>query len=206
MMMRYMMSVYFKNIMVLLVCSILTSCANTSLIERWSDENLNQSYHHLMVIALSDSQQTRRIYEDHFVAELKKKNITATPSYKLINSKQTIDRNTVIAAIQNTEIDSVLVTYLVSADAEVKYSVSPLNIGYSGSIESHHISSTVVSYRGQSRDYEVYVLKNDIYDVNSKSLVWSVRTKTVGPESIDEVITETTTLLIKELFSDGILN
>ncbi|MCK5395787.1 MAG: hypothetical protein KAJ32_07330 [Gammaproteobacteria bacterium] len=199
------MPVQLTKIIVLLLSSILASCANTSLIESWKKEELNQSYEHLMIIGISDSQQTRQIYEKYFVAELKKKGVRATPSYKFISSKQNIDRDTVIEVTQNTDIDSVLVTYLVSADVERKLRESPLNTSYSGSIESNQISATTISRRGQSRDEEVFVLKNDIYDVQSQSLVWSVKTKTVGPESIDQVIKETITLLIKELFSDGLL-
>ena len=109
------------------------------------------------------------------------------------------------AANQGEDIDSVLVTYLVSADTEVKHRDSPINTGYSADVDSNQISATIVSNRGQSRDEEIFVLKNDFYAVDSKSLIWSVRTKTAGPESVDEVVKEVTALLIKELLSDGII-
>ena len=158
-----------------------------------------------MIIGVSDSQQTRRIYENHFVSELKKKNIDAVASYTLINSKQIINRDTVVAAIQGTEIDAVLVSYLVSADEEVRHQNSPLNTSYSGSVENNQISATIVSTRGRSRTGEVFVLKNDVYDAASKELVWSAYTKTVAPESIDEVVTDVTELLIDKLIDDEIL-
>ena len=158
-----------------------------------------------MIIGISDSQQTRRIYENHFVSELKKKNIDAVPSYTLISSKQVINRETVVAAIKDTDIDAVLVSYLVSADEEIRHQNSPLNMSYSGSVESSQISATIVTTRGRSRTGEVFVLKNDIYDAESNELVWSAYTKTVAPESIDEVVTDVTELLIGELFADELL-
>ncbi len=203
--MGFMMPFNVKKIIVLFLASVLASCASTSLMDSWKEEEAKQSYHHLMIIGISDSQQTRQIYEKHFVAELKKHGITATPSYTLISSKQKINRETVVNAIANTEIDSVLVTYLVSADTELKMRDSPLNVGYSGTVESQQISATTVSHRGQSRAEEIFILKNDIYDARSRSLVWSVRTKTVGPESIDQVVEEITALLIKQLLSDEML-
>jgi hypothetical protein len=203
------MFIRVKNFIVLLFLLVMAmaiaSCSSTSLMQSWKEAELTHVYKHLMIIGISDSQQTRQIYEKHFVAELKKRNVTATPSYELINSKQKMDRETVVAAIQGTDIDAILVTYLVSADAEIKHRDSPLGGSYSGTAEGSQISATIVTVRGRSRTEEVFVLKNDIYDVQSKKLAWSVQTETVGPESIDEVITEVTALLIDKMISDGIV-
>ena len=198
-----------KNLIVLLsfllMAIALASCSSTSLMQSWKETEAGHVYKHLMIIGVSDSQQTRQIYEKYFVAELKKRNVTATPSYELINSKQEMSRETVVAAIQGTEIDAVLITYLVSADDEIKYRDSPLGTSYSGTAEGSMISATIVTIRGRSSNEEVFILKNDIYDAQSKKLVWSVQTKTVAPESIDEVVTQVTALLIDRMFSDDII-
>jgi len=198
-------SVKANSIVVLLIGFLVTSCANTSVKDSWMEEGHTKSYKHPMIIGISDSQQTRRLYENHMVDELKKKKINAIASYTLISSKQKIDRDTVIAAIKGTEIDAVLVSYLISADAVVVQRDSPLNTGYSSNVENSMVSDTLISVRGRSSDGEVVTLKNDLYDVQTESLVWSVQTKSVAPESIDQVITEVTTLLIKKLFDDELL-
>ena len=203
--MRIMMVDFVKKIIVLLLSCLIASCATTDLMDSWKDDELNYSFKHPMIMAVSDSQQTRQIYEKYFVAELKKQNITATPSYTLISSKQKINRETVVAAIKDTDIDAVLVTYLISADSKVKHRNSILNTGYSASVDSSQVSATIISNRGQSRDSEVFVLKNDLYDAQSKSLAWSAQTKSVGPESIDQVIKEVTAILIKEMLDDNVL-
>ncbi len=194
-----------KSVFVLFLCAVIASCASTSLTQSWKQPELEHTYKHPMIIGISDSQQTRRIYENYFVAGLKNRNITATPSHTLINSKQKINRETVVKAIQGTEIDSVLVTYLVAADSEMRHHDSPLNTGYSGSAETHMVSDTLVTTRGRSSSTEVIGLKNDLYSVESKSLVWSAQTKTVAPDSIDHAIIEVTELLIDELLSDNVL-
>ena len=196
---------YIRGLVYLFMCVWLASCANTSLLGSWKDEVVNQPYQHPLIIGVSDSQQTRRLYEKIFVAKLKDNNIGATPSYTLISSKKKINRENVVNAIKDTNIDAVLVTYLIAAESEMKYRESPLNIGYSGSSEDNRISETIISSRGQSRSEEIFVLKNDLYDVNRKMLVWSAKTKTVGPESIDEVILDVTELLIKTMLNDGVL-
>ena len=194
-----------KKITLLLFCVVIAACANTSLVQSWKEADLDKSYKHLMIIGISDSQQTRRIYENYFAAELNKRKISATPSYKLISSKEVINRETVLKAIQGTDIDSVLVTYLVSADSEVKYSDSPLNPSYSGTPDDNLISATLIANRGRASDSEVIGLKNDLYDVQAESLIWSAQTTTEAPESIDHAITEVTQLLINELIKDKII-
>lgn len=195
----------FKNSAVLLLCLFMVSCSTTSLTQSWKHPEHEKLFNHLMIIGISDSQQTRRTYENHFVAELKKKNVTATPSYKLINSKQKINRETVLKAVQDTEIDAVLVTYLVSADSQLRHYDSPLTPGYSGSPDANMISATLITQRGRSSSSEVIGLKNDFYDVKKKSMIWSAQTRTDAPESIDHAITEVINLLIKELINDDVL-
>ncbi len=196
----------FKNYMVLLLSLFLASCANTKVIDHWLDAEHSKTYLHPMIIGISDSQQTRRIFEKHFVSELKKLGITATPSYELISSKQKMNRETVINAIQQRdEIDSVIVTYLVSSEQDVQYHESPLSHSYSGDIESNRMSDTLVLTRGRARNGEVITLKTDLYDRQSKSLVWTTQTRTVSPESIDAIITDVTALLIEHLLRDGVL-
>lgn len=194
-----------KYYIVLALSVFIVSCANTKIIENWVDEEHIHAYSHPMIIGISDSQQTRQIYEKHFVSELKKINVTATASYTLINSKQKMNRETVDKAIQGTDIDSVIVTYLVSSETEVKHHESPLSRGYSGDIEGSRLSATLIATRGRTSSTEIITLKNDLYDVESKSLVWTVQTRTVAPESIDVAITDVVDLLISQLLSDNVI-
>jgi len=198
---------FFKSrlVVILFVSLVITSCASTKMTNSWVDEREDKAFHHPMIVAISDSQQTRQIYEKHFVSELKKNNIVATASYTLINSKQKLNRETIVNAIKNTDIDAVLVTYLVLADSKIMAHESPVNMGYSGNVDDLKMSDTLISSRGRSNSTEVVGLKNDLYDVASKKMIWSVQTKTVGPESIDQVVTEVTEFLINQMFSDDLL-
>jgi len=194
------------NYFIILVLSlVITSCSNTEVIQDWVAEGLDKTYQHPLIIGISDSQQTRQIFEKHFVSELAKNNVTATPSYTLISSKQKMNRETVMKAIEGTEIDSVIVTYLVSSETEVMYHESPLSQGYSGDPDSTKVSATLVSTRGRTSSAEIITLKNDLYDVETKTLRWTAQTRTVAPESIDEVVTDVTELLVDRLINDGIL-
>lgn len=194
-----------RYFIVLALSIFVASCANTKVIENWVSEDLSKPYRHPMIIGISDSQQTRQIYEKYFVSELEKKNITATASYTLINSKQKMNRETVLKAVQGTDIDSVIVTYLVSSETEVKHHESPLSQGYSGDIEGSRLSATLVATRGRTSSAEIITLKNDLYDMQAKTLIWTTQTRTVAPDSIDEAITDVVDLLISQMISDNVI-
>ena len=191
---------------VILLCLVAAACASTSITERWIEADVSGGYQHPLIIGISDSQQTRRIYENHFVSELAKRKISATPSYSLISSKQEINRENVVKAIQGSDIYSVLVTYLISEDTQLRVHDSPLNTSYSGNPDDNLISATLVTNRGRPSSSEVIGLKTDLYDVERKAMIWSVKTRSVAPESIDYTVVEVTRLLIKQLRSDRMFN
>ena len=195
-----------KLIFIIFSSSLLLACAHTSLEDSWKQPDHDRSYSKPLVIGISDSQQNRQIFEKQFVEKLNEYQAEAVPSYTLISSKQKINRETVLEAVRGTDIDAVLVTYLVSAEYEMKYHESPVNTSYSVSSESDMMmSSTIISKRGRSRSEEIISLKTDLFDVSREQLVWSAQTETVGPESIDHTIIEVTDLLVEQLVDDGLI-
>lgn len=191
-----------KKMIVLMLFTLIASCANTSITQKWVESDIKQTYKRPLIIGISDSQQTRRIFENHMVAELNKKKITATPSYTLISSKQEINRETVAKVVAGTELDSVLITYLVAVDTDTNLRESPLGAGYSGNMADMEVSSTIIVNRGRYNESEIISLKNDFYDVASESMIWTAQTKSVAAESIDSVVIDVTALIIKQLYND----
>ena len=195
---------------------IVTACSNTRITGSWAqvetqDGYKSPAYSSPMVIAISDSQQTRRIYENSLVAALKEEGVTATPSYLLINSKQKINQDTVLSAIQDaaqstnaTLIDSVLISYLAVADTELTHQDSPLSATYSGDADDNMISATLITSRGRFNNKEVISLKNDIYDVQKQSIVWSAQTKTDDLSTVDALVLSVTEALVEKLVDDKV--
>lgn len=197
-------SLIVKVASVLVGLLVISSCANTQVTKNWLQE-ASLSYQHPMIVAIVDSQQTRQVYEKHFTSQLKELNVNATPSYKKINSKQSFTKETITNVLDGSNIDSVLITYLIADDTDVDAQDSPLGMTYTGDIKENIISDTLVSTRGRPNSDEVIVLKTDLYDPSSQSIVWSTQTKTTGPKSIDEVIANVSGLLVQQLINDGML-
>lgn len=193
------------------VAVVLSACTNTKLSQVWSDPDANKTYHNLLIIGVAESEQNRRAYESHFVAELEAIGVKAVASYKLIKSDVKIDRESVGKAIKGLDIDGVLVTHLIGVDEETIYRPSmdymPMyGGGYYGGLYSYypHVN-TYVHRPGYYTTHETVMLETNLYDVESEELVWSAHSRTFSPESVDEIIVDLTKLIIKDLQSKHLI-
>lgn len=200
-----------KIVIVAAVVFSLFSCSSTKISQSWVEPDLKKSYNDILIIGIAESEQNRRAYETHFVAQLKSKNIEAIASYKVIKNHQKIDRETVVKAVKGMTIDGVIVTHLTAVDEETIYRPSmdylPTYGGgyYSGLYSYYPHVSTYVQQPGYYTTNKTYVLETNLYDVESEELIWSARTRTFSPESVKEVIVDLTKLLIKDLTDKGLI-
>ncbi len=207
-----------KVVLLSTVTFVLFSCANTKISQSWVDPGNKKSYNDLLIIGISNSEQTRRAYESYFVEELRDIAIEAEASYTLIKSNEKIDRETVTKAIKGMDIDGVIVTHVVAVDEETVYRPSTGYMyggayggyyggGHYGGLYSYypHVNSYVHN-PGYYTTHETYTIETNLYDVATEELVWSARTRTFSPESVDEVIVDLTKLLIKDLADKKLIN
>ena len=192
---------------------LVSACANTTVTQSWEQDHAEakRSYKKPMVFVVSDSQQTRRIYEDSLIARLKDAGVSAVPSYLLIGSKQITQETIGIsverfnqAAYNNVPIDSVLISYLAVEGKELSKQDSPLGESYSGDDGDNMLSATLIVGRGRFNNNEVVPLKNDLYDVKEKSIVWSVQTETDDLTTIDALVLSVTEILVEQLVDDEV--
>lgn len=200
-----------KIIILISTFTLLCSCANTKITQSWAEPDNKKSYSDLLIIGIGESQQTRRAYESYFVEELRANGTEAEASYKLIKSSEEIDRNTVLKAIDGLEIDGAIVTHMVAVDEETVYRSGTAHAhyahgGYGRTMYSYypHVNSYVHS-PGYYTTHETYTLETSLYDVVSEELVWTARSHTFSPESVDEVIVDLTKLLINDLKEKGLI-
>src|SRR5210317_2112967 len=69
----------------LAVAILLSSCASTSLTNAWHDQSYSgtNSLDDVLVIAVTEEETSRRLYEDGFVAKLAESGVRGVPSYSL---------------------------------------------------------------------------------------------------------------------------
>ncbi len=201
------MSLSYKKffLFVLPVFMLLSACAHVSLTQVWSSKTNKKTYKKLLVIGVSNSQQTRRIFEKYFVSALGRRGVQAIESYKLMSADTSINRESVSKAIKGLGIDGVLVTYLIVINKESVYKPATdympvYSNGYSGGLYSYY--SQVYNYvhiPTHSITHKQVELETNLYDVNSEEPVWSAHSHIFASQSVDEVIPDLTKLVIADL-------
>jgi hypothetical protein len=184
---------------------LLTACANTKISQSWVEPDNKRVYGNLLIIGISNSEQNRRAFESNFVESLVAYGAEAQASYKLIKSNEKIDRDTISKAIKGMDIDGVIITHVVGVDKETVYRPSmdymPMyGGGYYGGLYSYypHVNTYVTS-PGYYTTHDTYNLESNLYDVKTEELVWSARSRSFAPDSVQEVIVDLTKLLIEDL-------
>ncbi len=200
---------------------LISGCAsNTKLSNTWSDPGNTASYNEILIVGISDSEQKRRAYESFFIASFQGKGINAVASYTVIDHKIELNlegekgslRKIVKSAIKDSDIDAVLVTHVVSIEEEDIYRPSmdyqPVYSSayysrphYGGMYGYHGYVTAYVQQPGYYTEERTYVLESNLYDVKSGELVWTTRSKTFAPDSMEQAINDISSLIIADLKS-----
>jgi hypothetical protein len=194
---------------------VMSACSNTKLTDSWSDPSDKTTYKDIMVVGISTSEMTRREYESNFVVSLQQEGVKALASYELISQHEELQfgdgtdgpfRKLVESAIKNTNIDSVLITHVVAIDQDES---APLPVAVAVIAPASNYSnmygyqSYVTSYvkPGYYDDKQTYILESSLFDAKTEEIVWSARSSTFAPDSIEETIQSVTKLFIGDLRS-----
>jgi len=172
------MKIRLRLIYILCVTAFLsiTSCATTNLTSVWKDVNYRGSISKVFVIGVSEKAGVRRIFEREFVNQLKSRGISAVSSNEFIPYEKVLDKDIVIAKVNDLNIDKVLITQLTNRK-KVEY------------LPAGHGSAYDVWYSYRELDYkascktgyackELVALETNLYNVSSEKLIWSALSET----------------------------
>ena len=171
---------------------LLTSCAttNTRLDAVWKNEKLEGfAPKRILVIAASDREGARRLYEDKFVDALKNSNVWALGSADRLPGSDQLDREAIRGIVNEESIDAVLVTHLLKVDRAKTYHPPttvqvPVRMGgYYGHYATAYQFATTEGY--YTDDVSVF-LETKLYDVETKELAWSANSETFNHEKAED--------------------
>jgi hypothetical protein len=182
----------------------LTACAGSELVNLWKDPVYPEKpMTNMMIIALEQDPARRRMWEDRFVARLAKRNVTATPSYRLFEQALP-DTQQVIEAVRAKGFDGVLVTHKLQTKAETRYvpgytTTEPVTLRspWSG---WYHTYYTDVYHPGYAETDSVVSYETHVWSTQDGGrMVWAGTSQTVNPSSSEEVNREISKLIVPEL-------
>lgn len=171
----------------LAVAVLLSSCATTSLTTAWHDQSYsgNNSLRDVLVIAVTEEETSRRLYEDRFVAKLAESGVRGIPSYSLQISDIEPTRQAVQTAVAMADARFVLITRHLSTDKKQHYSPpQPIYVDpyYSRMYRYYPMAYREVRYSpGYNYTVTTVSIESNLYDAQTEKLIWSAQSKSVDP-------------------------
>jgi hypothetical protein len=193
-----------------LLIALATGCgARTDLTEVWRARIAAGPVQRVLVIGVSEKESSRRLFEDHFSEELRKRGVHAVPSYERLPGGERMTEPAIRGVIAQESLDAVVVTRLVKVEQEQRYVPPQTHIipgGYYGGWYGYYgVGYDVVSSPGYWRTVTIVKLETHLYDAGSKDLLWAAQSDTFNPSSGEDTIRSATKAVTRRMASDGVL-
>jgi hypothetical protein len=167
-----------------------TSCASTKLTSSWLDENYKgKALGKIMVVGISDGAEKRKMFEEEFVAQLRKNGMDAISSVETVPE---LSEEAIKKGAKDLRVDNILVTCMVGTKEKEVYAPPPTTAiprGFYSRFDSYF--PMVYERTMQPGYYEKasYVnLETCLYDAKTGNLVWSGVSETFEPMSVKHMV------------------
>lgn len=206
--MKYLIKMKYSHIsaaVTLLGAILLTSCASTQVTGSWRDQAYTGKPQKALVLLVTENPTIIRIFEDEFSQQLKTRGIDAVPGYSFLPTDRKLDPGEIAAAAEKVNADSVFITRLVDKKSYETY--------YPGSVYATHPGAYRYGwndYYARGFDYyhatpgytvqqDILYVETQLFDVQNKSLIWSVMTQTIVGEPMESEVRGFVKVIMKNL-------
>jgi len=179
----------------------LVSCASnpttrTTVMGSWKADDYNNKLANFLVISLADEPGIRGKVEFTLANRLKKEGLRATASSEIMPADEEINRQTVKAAMAGKKFDGVLVSRLLGVERGAVYVAPSPDITFDSSFNSN---TPIVTSPGYVEHLSVITVQVDLYDTASQHLVWSLKSQSVNPDNVTNVVNDLAGFVVKDL-------
>ncbi len=170
-----------KYLILIGVMLTLIGCSTNAKVGRtWIDKDIDLTgLNGVLVVAVVENKKLRVLFEDDYVAELKKYGVKAQASHKLGLNR--INPDNIIAVTQKADLDTVLVANYVGTTEYDVYNADTYYYGGAMAISSNGDSHSYYGYSYQEDGPASYyttnkfvILVSSLYEVSNRKMVWNV--------------------------------
>lgn len=199
------MKIRIIDALVVLSVIFLAACSSaTKVVEQWADPEFNGKLKNILVLSLNQSTDSRRVFENGFLLELTNRKIQAKASYTLLPDYESLDKETVKAAIAGSSIDGVIVLRPVKVTKEDRH-VQAQSEGTRYDEFYAYVGEYRPTYDSYTTLDTVVHLETNLYVVKGEQLIWTGKTETFNPTDVDELIAELAEKVIAQISQAGFM-
>ncbi len=187
----------------------LAACTTPRLVNLWSDPTSRAPIRKALVLAVNKDGASRRVFEDLLAAELRKRGVSATPSYDVLPDDRP-GETALREKVRQGGYDAALVTR--AAGHERRTSYSP---GYSVAVPyvvpgpfwgTYAVWYDWAWQPGYAREYEVVDLETTLWRTEGEGrVVWAGTLRTLGDDSAAQRARAVARAVLPELEKAGLV-
>jgi hypothetical protein len=183
---------------------MVSGCASVTLESTWRDPTYQgRPFVKVLVVGSMDDAESRRVFEDVVVGELKSRGVDGVASYPLIPDERDLKRDRVVEAVKAAGADSVLSTRMVGM--ETRTTRIPVAQGQAGTIDLYSHYSPFESQPTVRQDYQIATLESNLFDGGTGKMVWWGRSQTFPTENIRQLSRDLGATVIRSLKAANLL-
>jgi len=199
---------------------LISSCATTSLMTVWKDDQYQGKVQKVLVIGISKRDTVKRAFESEFVRQLKARGIDAVPSFRVLPSDKKLEKEQIDKKAKELNADAILLTRMVDQKTVKTYYpgetyVYPRGGPYGGRYRGPDYHRHYYGYYGRGYSYvttpgyeienQVVYLETNLYDIKTENLVWSALSETFVEGAGQDVIRSFIGTIIKNMSGHGLV-
>lgn len=211
-----------KNLSIILVLAILSSCNASKLTGSWSKGEAPKNYNKTAVLVMTPKTTARAIFEVDMMESLKEKGINATHTMDIFPMAGTkgITESFTEAEIQEVmdeklaknNVDVIMIIALLDREQEQKY-VQGASVGitmpytYGGGYHGYYGYAYGNVYNtGYYTTTTSYMIQTNLYEVATGELIYTAQTKTTDPSNMESEIKKLSNLIVYDIDKRKIYN
>lgn len=204
-----------KSVLLICITVFLAACAGPSVTRTQAlSETADAPYSNVLVVTLFESFDIRRVFEEEIVKQLKDKGIEAVRSTSMMTTKTPVNRETILAIVDKTGSDAVLVTQLLNletsskvreANPEATYNVRPTYYYNVWNVElTEYEAPPGLELKSK------FTMATEVFSVSTVSSVWAIETSSKINRDINQQTSGTSNEaeakgIVSAMLHDGLL-
>lgn len=193
----------------ILMSIFLVACAPTKSIDVWKAEGYSDPIHKVLVIAVTREESIREYFENILTNELNDRGVYAVPGYKVLpRNNAKIDKQTVLAAVEKTGVDKVLVARSIKRKEITNHQYGGMFFApdaiYTDGWYSYYTGSMIYTEREYDTSY--FTVATNLFELKTQKPVWSYLASVKVTDSRVGVVKDFVTLLVKELSASQLID
>lgn len=166
-------------------------------------------YSNFLVVAIEDNYTSRAQFERTVVSQLKQRGASGTPFYQAAGGNKPVNRDTVRAALAGSDFDAVLVTRVLSSDAdmEVKAESAAAKVSRRNDtpVDFFRYNYEELDEPGSITVHTAATLATNLYAVTGEKQIWSYEVASSDSENVGQLIDKMAARIVRQLQRDKLI-